>query len=95
LTGCTASPHKDNPEITYRKIAILNNLSCLYENERDFHKALKYNKLALDLATSNLDKAVMYNNNAKIYLQLGQMDHASLSIKLAYESFKDEADNVK
>ncbi|CAF1407001.1 unnamed protein product [Rotaria sordida] len=73
----------------------LNNISCVYENEKKYLEALEYHQKALiiknfHLSNNHLNLSVTYNNLATIYDCIGQLDlvleHFNLLLKIKSKS---------
>jgi hypothetical protein len=94
LTICMHSSYKNHSDVVERRNAILINLSAVYIAEKNYDKAIKYLSKVLPFANTDLDKAVIHNNMAKIYRINNENSKCMRNLECSYELYKEEMRNV-
>jgi hypothetical protein len=94
LTICTTCSYKNHPDILERRNCILINLSSVYVSQKDYNKAIKYLAKSLPYAHCDIDKAVIYNNLAKIFKLANDDKSCHKNLEQAYLLYKDEMKKV-
>jgi hypothetical protein len=94
LSICLNSNYKNQADIIERKTGILINLSALYYVEKTYDKAVYFLKTALPFAYSDLDKAIIHNNIARIYMKIKDFKNCLSNLKFSFGFYKDEIEKV-
>lgn len=79
----------------YRLATLFNNMSFLCQDLEDYPQAQEYLEKALfilkGLEESEIEVAITYSNLANVYLAMGQIDEAKVTIKKAVDLFIGES----
>jgi len=103
INACTLNDYSEHHEILIRKMAIINNLGCLYEKyiifilfrEKKWDQAIKYFKIGLKYSVNNFDKAMFYNNVSKVFYKSGLLEASFNSMNQLYQYIKEESEKLK
>jgi hypothetical protein len=95
LSVCLNTIYKNHAEVIERKTAILLNLSSIYDLEKSYKKAIYFLNIALPYAYSEIDKAIIYNNLARIYLKIKDFNNCLNNLKNGFKMYKDDIESVK
>jgi tetratricopeptide (TPR) repeat protein len=94
LSICVSCSYKNHPDIVERRNCILMNLSAVYVLDKNYKKAIKYLLKALPYVVSDIDRAVVYNNLARIYMLTGDEMNCLKYLEDGFKLYRDDMKNV-